>query len=50
MALFVPPGRLVRGGGNPISANFIDNYFPVDGAPYSIGTEDGRANRGWTLK
>ena len=30
----------------PISANFIDNYLPADGALYSGGTEEGRANRG----
>ena len=34
----------------PISANFIDTYLPVDDALYYIGTEEGRANPGWTLK
>jgi len=33
------PGR----GQAPISANFIDNYLPADGAPYYVGTKEGRA-------
>ncbi|MEN6513144.1 hypothetical protein [Methanoculleus sp.] len=36
-------GMDVRAGGLPISANFIDNYLPADGAPYYVGTKEGRA-------
>jgi len=35
--------RLSGMGLCPISANFIDNYLPVDGAPYYVGTKEGRA-------